>query len=246
MEDLTHQKKTAEDKISSLDKYAVELGKLSQAGAALEDAHASATVELLVHRIAKSGASSRKNCWSRRYAEQISGELFILVQRIWGKLPANFSANFDGHSRPKFTSRIVGIPLQFHFLEPKIYSRRFSAYGGDQELPGRGKWCLIKKSTEVGLPRLQCAFQVRGRCSFHLRLGLLCLRLVLLLAEDWLGLFYLWLKFGLVFLACGGKSVWSFLLTVTLSEDRIWSSLLTVLRAACLQFNREVGQVKLD
>ena len=37
------------------------------------------------------------------------------------------------NSPPKFTSRIVGNPLQFHFLEPKIYSRRFSAYGGDQD-----------------------------------------------------------------------------------------------------------------
>ena len=85
--------------------------------------------------------------WSRHYAERIWGEFFILVRRIVGKLPANFSANFAGEffslvfprfqatpkkSRPKFTSRIVGIPLQFHFLEPKIYSRRFSAYGGDQ------------------------------------------------------------------------------------------------------------------
>ena len=90
--------------------------------------------------------------WSRRYAERIWGEFFILVRRILGKLPANFSANFDGEfgwrifrpcfskvsgrqkkkSRPKFTSRIVGIPLQFHFLEPKIYSRRLSACGGDQ------------------------------------------------------------------------------------------------------------------
>ena len=34
--------------------------------------------------------------WSRRYAERIRGELFILVWRILGKLPANFSANFDG------------------------------------------------------------------------------------------------------------------------------------------------------
>ena len=51
-----------------------------------------------------------------------------------------FSLVFPGfqahpkNSRPKFTSRIVGIPLQFHFLEPKIYSRRFSACGGDQKL----------------------------------------------------------------------------------------------------------------
>ena len=34
--------------------------------------------------------------WSRRYAERIWGEFFILVRRILGKLPANFSANFDG------------------------------------------------------------------------------------------------------------------------------------------------------
>ena len=58
---------------------------------------------------------------------------------------ANFDSEFFGlvfsrvsghpkNSRPKFTSRIVGIPLQFHLLEPKIYSRRFSAYGGDQSL----------------------------------------------------------------------------------------------------------------
>ena len=37
------------------------------------------------------------------------------------------------YSRPKFTPKIVGIPLQFHFLERKNVSRRFSAYhGGDQ------------------------------------------------------------------------------------------------------------------
>ena len=56
---------------------------------------------------------------------------------------ANFDSEFSAFffqgfqatqklSRPKFTSRLVGIPLQFHFLEPKIYSRRFSAYGGDR------------------------------------------------------------------------------------------------------------------
>ena len=92
--------------------------------------------------------------WSRRYAERIWGDFFIwsgdflencrrISQRI---LMANFDREFFGlvfssasghpkNSRQKFTSRIVGIPLQFHFLEPKIYSRRFSAYGGDQHLP---------------------------------------------------------------------------------------------------------------
>ena len=66
---------------------------------------------------------------------------------------ANFDSEFFGlvfpgfqatqkNSRPKFTSRIVGIPLRFHFLEPKIYSRRFFAYGEDQKIEwgvfGRG------------------------------------------------------------------------------------------------------------
>ena len=60
---------------------------------------------------------------------------------------ANFDSEFFGlvfaglqaspkNSRPQFTPRIVGIPLQSHFLEPKIYSRRFSAYRGDQEVSG--------------------------------------------------------------------------------------------------------------
>ena len=33
---------------------------------------------------------------SQRYAERIWGEFFILARRTVGKLPANFSANFDG------------------------------------------------------------------------------------------------------------------------------------------------------
>ena len=36
------------------------------------------------------------------------------------------------NSRPKYTPKLVGIPLRFQFLEPKMFSRRFSAYGGDQ------------------------------------------------------------------------------------------------------------------
>ena len=52
-------------------------------------------------------------------------------QIFYSESSALFS-RVSGHpknSRPKFTSRIVGIPSQFHFLEPKIYSRRFSASG---------------------------------------------------------------------------------------------------------------------
>ena len=54
------------------------------------------------------------------------------------------------NSPPKFTPRIVGIPLQFHFLKPQIYSRRFSAYWGDPILfyPGVGEREVA--SEEVG------------------------------------------------------------------------------------------------
>ena len=71
---------------------------------------------------------------------------------IVGKLPANFDSEFwwwisianfsalffQGFRPPKkFTPKIHGqncrIPLQFHFLEPKMFSRRFSAYRGDQD-----------------------------------------------------------------------------------------------------------------
>ena len=55
-------------------------------------------------------------------------------------LPQKFDGEFCGlvfpglqahqkNSRPKFTPQVVGIRLQFHFLEPKIYSRRCSASG---------------------------------------------------------------------------------------------------------------------
>ena len=108
-------------------------------------------------KIAGGGVQS---CWSRLSAEQNWGDFFHLVWRILGNLPANFSAKFDSEfgsriSRPcfsrvsgppeKFTPKFVGIPLRFHFLEPKIFSRRFSAYGGDQELGDHKrppKWAL--------------------------------------------------------------------------------------------------------
>ena len=35
------------------------------------------------------------------------------------------------NSRPKFTSRIVGVPLHFHFLAPKMYSRRLFSVTGE-------------------------------------------------------------------------------------------------------------------
>ena len=75
-----------------------------------------------------------------------SGEFEVNCRRISQRiLMANFDSEFFGRVFPGFQatqkihaqyslSRIVGIPLQFHFLEPKIYSRRFSAYGGDQHV----------------------------------------------------------------------------------------------------------------
>ena len=84
---------------------------------------------------------------------------------------ANFDSEFFGlvfagfqvtqkNSRPKFTSRSVGIPLQFHFLELKTYSRRFSAYGGDQHFWG------------FGVPGL-CSRPGRGVCNPVLSNGFL-------------------------------------------------------------------------
>ena len=73
-----------------------------------------------------------------------SGEFWENRRRISQRiLMAHFDSEFFGlsfpglkdtqkNSRPKFTARIAGFPPQFHFLEPKVYSRRFSAYGGDQ------------------------------------------------------------------------------------------------------------------
>ena len=74
---------------------------------------------------------------------------------------ANFDSEFFGlvfsgfqaspkNSRPKFTPRIVGVPLQFHFREPKIYSRRFSAYGGRPTISFR----LFPESSQQPLARL--------------------------------------------------------------------------------------------
>ena len=57
----------------------------------------------------------RGNCWSRRYAEWIWGEFFILVRRILGKLPANFSANFD--------SEFFGLVFPGFQATPKIHAQ---------------------------------------------------------------------------------------------------------------------------
>ena len=65
---------------------------------------------------------------------------------------------------------------------------------------------------------------------FYLRLGLFAYGWSLLLTVIWFGLFCLRLKFGLVFFAYGGKSVWSFLLSVPPPRPEIGFGLF------CLQF----------
>ena len=57
------------------------------------------------------------------------------------------------------------------------------------------------------MPRKSLEASKRGR-SFLLTARYFLLTVI------WFGLFYVRLKLGLVFFACGGKSVWSFLLTV--------------------------------
>ena len=83
-----------------------------------------------------------------RFCRANMGWHFLLVWRILGKLPANFSANFFSgfsrewfglvslmfqappkNSRPEFTPRIVGIPLHFQIFEPTS----ISAYWGDRQ-----------------------------------------------------------------------------------------------------------------
>ena len=59
--------------------------------------------------------------------------------------------------------------------------------------------------------QIWCLAFSMGGGLFYLRVSLFYLRLVFV---TYGGLFYLRLKFGLVFFAYGGKSVWSFLLTV--------------------------------
>ena len=61
----------------------------------------------------------------------------FLSENVQLNFPANVSALFlEGFSplTQKFTPKIVGIPLQFQSLSQKTFSRRFYAYGRDQDL----------------------------------------------------------------------------------------------------------------
>ena len=90
--------------------------------------------------------------WSRGSAERIRCEIFILVWRILGRLPANFFSKFFPRNVWPCFSRASGFPQRF---PPKLHIRtcqhsspiskfrtqslcRFSAYGGDQTKGRRG------------------------------------------------------------------------------------------------------------
>ena len=91
----------------------------------------------------------KRECWARGSAEQIWGDFFLLAWRIFGKLPANFSAEFDGEVFPRvyrpcssrvsappqknFTPKFVGIVLEFHFFEPKMFHVDFLLTGETNE-----------------------------------------------------------------------------------------------------------------
>ena len=83
-----------------------------------------------------------KNFGLANFRKIIAGE--FLSEFSERNFPGNSSALFLQGSRPlppknsctKFTPKIVGILLQFHFLDPPFFwfSRRFSACGRDQHL----------------------------------------------------------------------------------------------------------------
>ena len=112
-----------------------------------------------------------------------------------------------------------------------------SALPQDPSLLGSSRLLTLFGRGNAILHRLECRGGVRRRLPHerqHLARGdhpatlsvkkighfLLTVRSFLLTVDfvlltiNWLGLFYLWLKLGLVFLAYGGKLVWSLLLTV--------------------------------
>ena len=128
--------------------------------------------------------------WSRGSAERIGINFINLGWRRSGELSANFSADSSSEFfprifqpcfsrvsglppkdlRPKFTSRIVGIPLQLRRIvgialqlqlsEPKHFSRRFSAYGE----PGDQHWMSAGHTTSFMMHKL-AALVCQGRRS---------------------------------------------------------------------------------
>ena len=109
---------------------------------------------------------------SRGSAKRIWVESFVLVRRILGKLPTNFSENFYGKfSREFFGLVSPGVPgpsqqknhpkncrlsVQFHLLEPIcFFTPTFCLRGRPKEKVFNGHPPDIPKSYEVGVLRTQ-------------------------------------------------------------------------------------------
>ena len=71
-----------------------------------------------------------------------------------------------------------------------------------------------RRDTNQGVSRQNSLCLLVFFFPHYLRLGIFAYSWPSLLTVIWFGIFYLQLKFGLVFFAHGGKSVWCFLLTV--------------------------------
>ena len=120
---------------------------------------------------------SKTKSWSRRYAERIWGEFFILVRRTLGKLPANFSANFDGEFliatfsplffqgfRPpkKFTPKnshpeLSAFLSNFTLLNPKLIHGDFLLTGETNRLGGKKQ--VLKRRVWVPKGRIPKVLQ---------------------------------------------------------------------------------------
>ena len=139
-----------------------------------------ATWRFSCHRKRPSSCYGTLNSWARGSAERIWGEFYILAWPIFGTLPANASANCDGEvcprilrpcffqgfspppqkkrSRPKFTPRIVGIPISLSrtlflnadFLLGETTKSRCSAIGS----PYLGVCALVLQKHVLCVPIL--------------------------------------------------------------------------------------------
>ena len=112
-------------------------------------------------------------------AKRISYFAPASFRQISSEIPANFHSQIfprmfrpcfsrvSGHpknSRPKFMAKIVGIPLQFHFVESKNVSRRYSAYWGDQSIQRNRH---LKSTTSQKVPLEMAGFHLPHACSVN-------------------------------------------------------------------------------